>query len=218
MKLPLDYKLPSLFLGNFFCLIPNTNAAFVIIAKNGCAFLKKVAIYNNTNEWVTTEEAHSIVGFSIKSNYLVPVSKMKQYEEKNGKLMKFAVWRDPVVRVTSAYKFFCLEREYRTYFHYLGINESISFERFKDFLVFEWHKKPAINQDEHVRRQVDYYKPRDVDHIIPIENLYSFLENNNIKFKKEQTNKTNVAFEIVNEEDLKNIKEHYKADYKIKLK
>ena len=218
MKLPLDYKLPSLFFGNFFCLIPNTNAAFVVISKNACSFLKKVAIYNDTNEWVTTSKAHDIIGYSAKSNYLVPISKMKKYEEKNGALVKFAIWRDPIDRIASTYKLFCLEREYRAYFHYLGINENISFERFKDFMMFEWNKKSAVNQDEHIRRQVDYYKLRDVDHVISIDSLYPFLDNNNIKFKKEKSNKTNVAFEIVKEEDLAIIKAYYKADYRIRLK
>jgi hypothetical protein len=209
----------SPFMGNFFCLIPNSNAAFVVISKNACTFLKKTAIYSVMGEWVDSfDSAHDIVGYSSKSRYLIPISEMKNYEKKHGKILKFAVWRDPVERIVSTYKLFCIERESRMYFQYLGINEPVSFDRFMEFLNFEWCKQDSILQDEHIRRQVDYYKPKDVDHIVSIENLNQFLKENNIYFRQEHSNKTESAFRITNDKYIESIKKRYKNDYQIRLK
>lgn len=216
MKLPANTILPSPFMGNFFCLIPNTNLAFVAIAKNGVTFLKKVAVFNAMKKWTDRYTANTTVGYHEDSTYLISVKEMSDYEKQNGKLIKFAVWRNPIERIISTYKLFCLEKEYRTYFHYLGLYEDNSFDRFMKFLEFEWHKKDLIKQDEHIRRQVDYYQPEDVDYIVPIFKLYDFLTEHNISFIKEQTNKTSSQFVIKNKEYIKNIKEYYQKDWEIK--
>lgn len=208
--------LPSLFMSNFFCLVPNTSLAFVAISKNAVTFLKKVAIYNATNKWTDEYTAHAIVGYHEDSPYLIPVKEMENYEMKHGRLIKFAVWRSPMERLISTYKYFCLEHEYRQYFHFMGLYDDNSFERFMEFLQFEWDKKDYNNQDEHIRRQVDYYSSKDVDYIVPIERVFDFLKENEVLYIKEKSNKTTTHFIIKNEDYKERINSYYKKDWGIK--
>lgn len=216
MKIPGDTVLPSLFMGNFFCLIPHTNLAFVVISKNAVTFLKKVAIYNDTKEWTDSDKAHAKIGYHEESPYLIPIEKMHNHEKQNGVIVKFAVWRDPIERILSTYKLFCLEKEYRSYFHFLGLYEDNSFDRFMQFLRFEWSKKVPLFQDEHIRRQIDYYQIQDVDFIVPIHKLYDFLNDYKVAFIKEKTNKTTCKFIIESKENIKEIKLYYKKDWEIR--
>lgn len=121
MKIPKDSVVSSPFIGNYYCPIDKTGLAFVVIAKNCVTFLKQLAIYYKTGSVIYTEsQIHDVLGYREKSGYLISFDNMEQFEIDNGKLLKFAVWRDPVERLVSTYKFFCLEREYREYFRYLG--------------------------------------------------------------------------------------------------
>ncbi|PPL03151.1 Sulfotransferase family protein [Parapedobacter indicus] len=205
-------------MGNFFCIIPNTGVAFVAISKNAVTFLKKVAYYNGSREKVWEKgftSVHDLIGYSDGSPYLVPVDKMQEFENKHGVYTKFAVWRDPIERIVSTYKLFCLDGEFRRYFHFLGLVGGTSFDRFVDFLEFEWEKKDPLWQDEHIRRQVDYYNPSEVNYIVNIHNLHSFLTDFNVPFKSEISNKTLSSFELTNEKHLTRIRQYYKADYQI---
>ena len=97
----------SPFMGNYFCEIAHYNMAFVAIAKNAVTYLKSLAIYAKTGTVVSDkEEIHEVVGYSSMNGYLYPVKQLDG-EWGNG-IMKFAVWRDPVERLVSCYKKFCL--------------------------------------------------------------------------------------------------------------
>lgn len=156
-------------------------------------------------------------------NYLIPVSEMPEYEKANGKLMKFAVHRDPVGRFISCYKFFIsevhLRRKRRKYFEYLDLYNDTSFERFVQFAEFELSKSNIENQDAHFRRQSDFYKPEDVDYIVPMEKLSLFLEEKGIPTAT--TTKANATQpsvpEDVTPELIDRIKKLYSADYNIKV-
>lgn len=214
--MPQNAVLPPRFFGNYFCLIPNTNLAFVVIAKNGVTFLKKVAHYNDTGRWVEDFiESHDVIGYTEESPYLIPVEKMSEFEEKNGKRIKFAIWRDPLERVVSTYKLFCLEKQFRTYFHFIGLYHDNSFENFMRFMEFEWTKKYGEIQDEHIRSQIDYYDAKEVDFILPVEKMYDFLKEHKVPFVKEQSNKTDVVFNLENQEYIDKIREYYEGDYNI---
>lgn len=67
----------SPFLGNYFCTIENKNMAFIAIAKVCVTFLKQLAIYYRTGEIVNLPDIHYIVGFTSESDYLIPISEMK---------------------------------------------------------------------------------------------------------------------------------------------
>lgn len=108
-------------MGNYFCLIDQPRLAFVAVAKNGVTYLKKHAIYSRTGLILHDEDCvHDAVGYSADSPYLVPVDQMARYEAEHSSYVKFAVWRDPIERLVSIYKYFCLERVWRIYFNYMG--------------------------------------------------------------------------------------------------
>lgn len=214
-----DKKLvQSPFMGNYFCLVPNTDMAFVIIAKNACTFLKKVAWYNLTGFWIQENtEIHDLIGYRPeKSGFLMSFRQIREAERKrNRPYKKFAVWRDPVDRVISAYKHFCLEGTVRYYFIYLNLHLDTSFDRFVEFVEFELKKSNLLFIDEHVRKQVDYYSSSNVDEIVHIRDLDSFLEGNGVKFKRERSNRTRSVFKSNDDRHLEKIRNWYADDYDI---
>lgn len=213
----IEKPLSSPFFGNYFCIIPNTNIAFVAISKNAVTFLKKVAYYNAYKIWIQDfTEIHNLIGYSDDSPFIVPIQNMRKYEAENGNFVKIAVWRDPIERITSTYSLFCVEREYRSYFHYLGLLNNINFDDFMNFLQYEWSKKTPLWQDEHIRKQSDYYSVSDVDYIVDISKLNCFLNEMNIQFINEHSNETKVNYKIINQSYLDKIKDYYKEDYNIK--
>ncbi|MCL2651250.1 MAG: sulfotransferase family protein [Candidatus Azobacteroides sp.] len=207
----------SRFMGNCFCLLPGFRAAFVVIPKNGITFLKKLAIYFKTDEIIenSNDEVHKFMGYR-NSQYLVPASQMSQYEKENGRMLKFAVWRDPVERFISCYKYFCLERSYHLYFHFLDLYQN-SFEYYMKFVELELSKNNPLYQDDHLRRQSDFYKPDEVDYIVPIHKLNQFLTEKEIPLIEEKANATSVKFELDLSKWEEKIKELYQADYNIKV-
>lgn len=206
------------FRGNYFCLIPNQNIAFLVISKVGNTFLKKVAIYSKTGKWIESSyETHSIIGFNESSPFLIPVNKIFEYEKNYGDLLKFAVWRNPAERLISVYKYFCLAKVYRTYFDAVGLYDNESFDWFLKFVKFELSKNDPQKQDPHIRRQSDHYEVDDVDYIVHIDNLFLFLKSNNIHFKYEYSNKNNIEFHPKSIIQKWKIKYMYSDDYKLKI-
>ena len=214
MKIPYDIRVKSPFLDNYFCLMEKYNMAFVAIAKNAMTYLKNLAIHAQYDIYPAHEDVHNLIGYNERSPYLCPVREMKKRETELGKMIKFAVWRDPVERLVSCYKFFCLEKENRYYFRYLDLYGDNSFDRFMEFVRFELGKTNPLYQDEHIRRQSDYYSPEDVDYIVPIKFLNRFLEEHNIPVPQKEANKTTVDFKLANHY-IDEIKDLYKNDYKI---
>ena len=220
MHIPESKILPSMFMKSSFCLLPGFQAAFVVIPKNAITFLKKLAIYFRTDEIIENKdnEVHKIVGYhNASSTYLVPVSQMPQYEKENGRILKFAVWRDPVKRFISCYKYFCLERNYDPYFHYVDLYQNSSVEYFLNFVGLELSKSNPEYQNEHLRRQSDFYQPDDVDFIVPLNKLNRFLTEHEIPLIEDKANTTSVKFELNSSKWEEKIKELYQADYNIKV-
>lgn len=215
--LPSDMHVRSPFLANYFCLMENYRMAFVVIAKNASSHLRNVFVSSLYGFYPNQAGAHSLVGHNDESPYLCPVSKMQEEEKKFGKMIKFAIWRDPVERLVSCYKHFCLEKTDRFYFHYLALFEDNSFDRFMEFVRFELGKKNPLSQDEHIRRQSDYYRPEDVDYIVPIHKLNQFLEEHGVHVLKKSANETSVKFQLTDRNYIEEIKELYKADYEIEV-
>lgn len=221
MRLKKNEKMESPFFGNYYCIIPNTNYAFLVISKNACTFLKKTAIYKKTGEWLdeTQFKVHSKIGYNPKSSeYLFTNDGLKELEQKNKiKISRFAVWRDPIHRIQSSYKLFCLERELRYYFIYLNMNEKIPFERFMEFIKFELGKIDPLFIDEHIRKQVDYIKENEVEEIVHINDVFDFLRAKGIPFINEKSNKTSVPFQLEDPNIINEIKELYKEDYSMEI-
>ena len=154
---------------------------------------------------------------SEKSDYFIPLSDMQSYEDKNGKVMKFAVWRDPVERFISSYKYFCLERNFFNYYRSIGLYDDNSLENFLKYVEFELTKSNPLFIDVHVRRKVDYYSVADVDYIVPANKLNKFLMENGVELNSNKFNETSVNFELPSKEVEDRIKGLYQNDYKIKI-
>jgi len=217
MRIPEYQPIPSPFTANFFCLLPGFRTAFVTISKNGGTFLAKLAIYFRTDQIIEDKvEIHNTLGYyNPSSRYLIPVSQMPQYEKENGKMLKFAVWRDPLERLVSCYKHFILERNPHRYFHFLDLYHDTSFDRFMEFVEFELKKANPDFQDPHIRKQSDCYRPEDVDFIVPIRKLNRFLTEHKIPLIDDKSNATDIKFEFDAIKWEERIKELYRADYAI---
>lgn len=215
--LPSEMHARSPFLANYFCLMESYHLAFVIIAKNASSHLRNVLASSLYGFYPNQGGAHSLVGYDDASPYLCPVSRMQEKEKESGKMIKFAVWRDPVERLVSCYKHFCLEKANRFYFRYLALFEDNSFDRFMEFVRFELRKSNPVYQDEHIRRQSDYYRPEDVDYIVPIHKLNQFLEEHGVPVLKKSANETSVKFQLTDWNYIEEIRELYKADYEMEL-
>ena len=204
----------SPFSQNYFCLIEKSNMAFVSIFKNGVTHLKALAVYSKTGYYPKdVNEAHDLIGYDETNGYLCIVSRIKDLEMEKGPLLKFAVWRDPIERLVSNYKYFCLEGVYRRYFELVGLYKDTSFERFMEFVRFELGKSDPLFQDEHIRKQSDYYNKEDVDYIVPLNKLNLFLGEHGIPLVKKTVNATYVDFKLKDIDYITEIKELYKADY-----
>lgn len=206
----------SPFFQNYFCLIEKYQVAFVCISKNASTYLKNISIYTKEGDMQLSEnEIHNRVGYSPQNGYLIPVSEISRYEDTYGKLLKFAVWRDPVERLISSYKWFLLEKNWRVYFNWLSLYEDKSFERFLTFVEFELGKSNPKMQDEHIRRQVDYYNVLDVDYIIHIDELNDFLVQNGIPILDNKNNQTRKDKVVITPSQINKIKKMYRDDYSL---
>lgn len=205
----------NLFMGNYFCIMEEYQAAFVTVSKNAVTYLKKIVVYSKENTLPISETPHTYIGFTPDKGFLIPISEMPLYEQKHGKLLKFAVWRDPVERLISAYKCFVIEKKPRYYFYWLDLYTDSSFERFVEFTKFELGKSRVILQDEHIRKQADYYSPSDVDYIVPIEHLNHFLTKHHIPTLKERSNETQDCNLEIEDSVIKDIQKLYLKDYQL---
>ena len=86
-----------------------------------------------------------------------------------------------------------------------------------EFVRFELGKSNPVYQDEHIRRQSDYYRPEDVDYIVPIHKLNQFLEEHGVPVLKKSANETSVKFQLTDWNYIEEIRELYKADYEMEL-
>ena len=209
-------KPPLDFFGCNFCLVEKHRMAFVLISKCGLTFLENIAIYASAGMIPDTEDqTHFYIARVKPERFLVPVSEMSGYEREHKSYLKVAVWRDPVERLISAYKYFILERTFNQYMYMCNLYQDCSFERFLSFVEFELGKANPLWQDEHIRRQSDFYTSAEVDCIVPLSKLNCFLEEKGVDIPEERSNATSVQFELRDEKQIARIKELYRLDYEI---
>lgn len=190
--------------------------AFVLILKCGLTFLENIAIYASIGMIPDRkDQTHFYIARVKPERFLVPVSEMSGYEREHKSYLKVAVWRDPVERLISAYKYFILERTFNRYMYMCNLYQDHSFERFLSFVEFELGKTNPLWQDEHIRRQSDFYTSAEVDCIVPLSKLNCFLEEKGVDIPEERSNATSVQFELRDEKQIARIKELYRLDYEI---
>lgn len=147
-------------MGNYYLVNRRQGWAAVCISKNACTSLKTAVLATRGITPKSKSEVHGTIGFGTDSEYLLPVSSGKPAD-----LLTFAVWRDPVSRFLSNFRHFSVDG---------------SRGRLEDWPcdLDEWIKraeeelkKPVLEQDEHIRRQSDYYSRQDVDAVVGLSDL-----------------------------------------------
>ena len=112
----------------------------------------------------------------------------------------------------SAYAWFILEKNRNRYFQWLDLYADSGFDRFLEFVSFELGKSVPENQDEHIRRQCDYYEGKQVDVIVPLERLDTFLACNQLPVLRKQ-NQSSRRHLSLTDEQRETIRGLYARDY-----
>jgi len=148
---------------------------FVAIAKNGITSLKSMVLQYDYNLEVSGNEniLHDLIGYGLDGYTRISVQESGSPRYRD--YLKFAVYRDPLDRFLSLYSNKIAKGRSSNQRYYLSQGViGASLTKFCQFAEQEL-RKPAIHQDEHIRRQCDYYSPRDVDYVVHLDNLDSFL-------------------------------------------
>ena len=99
------------------------------------------------------------------------------------------------------------------YFKWVNLYQDCSFDRFIDFATFELGKSYPENQDEHIRKQSDYYSAEEVDVIVPLEKLDIFLLHNRLPVLQQQNVTANKQF-VPTDQQKERIRNLYEQDYR----
>lgn len=152
-------------MGNHYLLNRPAGWAAVCISKNACTSLKKAVLEDEGIHLLGKGAIHDAIGYSAESPYLRPVASGKPPD-----LFSFAVWRDPIERFASTYRHFALDGHPGRLTR-LPADPDAWIDAAEKELA-----KPVLEQDEHLRRQSDYYRAADVDAIVGIGDLSPWLE------------------------------------------
>lgn len=79
--------------------------------------------------------------------------------------------------------------------------------------AFELGKSDPENQDEHIRRQSDYYRAEDVDVIVPLEKLDTFLLHNRLLVLQQLNETADRRFDATDRQK-ERIRALYEQDYR----
>ena len=115
--------------------------------------------------------------------------------------IKFAIYRDPIERFYSA----C---------HFPGYDANEVIKEFTGYTL-----PNGICKDQHMRRQSDYYKLSEVDYVVKLEDLNTFLDTMfNYNTESRRIHKHPVFEDVdltLSEDEMKIVKDYYAADWEI---
>jgi hypothetical protein len=186
---------------------------FVAIAKNASSSLQKI-VYQCEIGGEPPRMIHEYFGHHIDGKRRINFEQAQAPPYNH--FLKFAVYRDPISRFLSCYANKVMRVEPQdAFYRYYGLNE-ISLDQFISFA--EWHLKVRSieEQDEHLRAQSDFYSSNQVDHIVDIQFLNSFLEKElSINQQRKDNSSEQNLPRITNQQSLR-IKELYERDFLIR--
>lgn len=186
---------------NFYCHIKD-NLYFVVISKCACTSIKKYILDLHHIQYQDVTDIHDLIG-NCENDFLTLVSHKDRLPND---AIRFAVYRDPVERAISSYHYLTLPiNSYRQY-------QISDFDSYLELCKTHLSRDP-LYCDEHIRRQVAYYKEDDVDFVVNIHRLNEvLLARYNIQLSVE--NKSTYSTSITNDQ-IATLKELYKDDYSI---
>lgn len=153
-------------MGNYYLLNLRWRWAAVCISKNACTALKMAVLRDEGIDCGEGKDAvHNFIGYDAGSLYLHPVSSGRPLG-----FHCFAVWRDPLDRFTSAYRHFALDKNWGR----LGAIGPDP-DDWIEYAATEL-RKDALMQDEHLRKQCDYYDIHQIDDLVSIGELSGFFQ------------------------------------------
>jgi glycosyltransferase involved in cell wall biosynthesis len=172
---------------------------FVAIPRNAVTNLKHIVLQHDYGLDVSSnhEVAHDIIGYCLDGYTRIPMKDAKKTCYRD--YLKFAVYRDPVDRFLSLYA------------NRVAKGHS-SLERFRRFAEKEL-RKPSLLQDEDIRPQGLYYQPEDVDCVVALEDLDSFLRSKLNVPAETWLNRSTAMKETPSMRDQELIMRMYKDDY-----
>lgn len=177
--------------------------AAVCISKNACTSLKQRVCLDLGVSLSRKEEIHDHIGYSTSSPFLHAVALGPPAGYRT-----FAVWRDPAERFISVYKHFAIEK------HASRIPcSSLDIDAWIDWVEREL-QKPIQTQDEHARRQVDYYSPEDVDVIVTLDDLNEWFYQQGHGHLRAM-NRSHAEIVVLTEDQRARIRAIYEEDYKL---
>lgn len=178
----------------------------VDVAKCGCSTIGKIAssyYQSNPNEGYCTNKMYLGVSYAIDID-----------EARERKVKAFAVYRDPLARWKSFYKNKIVDSHggsplVETY-NLFGK----SVDEILDITEKELTCYDAMDVDWHIRKQCDFYQESDVEFIVPIEYLDSFLTEQGIEVIERQNSSGQYHIDLTSEQE-ERIKKLYAADYEL---
>jgi len=202
---------------NLFFLCHKHRLMFLGIAKNASTTLKHIMYREEFG--VATQDVpaaiHKAWGWGTQTGRTIDLGDAEGLQAYSG-YTRFAVYRDPVARFLSTYHNKVLYSDMPHVYYVENRLEGMALDHFINVVETILKMKNPLHIDEHLRPQAWYYRPEDVDYIVPLESLPDFLQTRFGIQAGPARNKTRLPRIAANRRQLARIREIYACDYAIK--
>lgn len=193
---------------NVFIVNHKRQHKFVSIAKGGITTLKHVTAIDDGIKVNDKKQIHSNYPSIPDGKRVVAIG-----DNKFDKYTKVAIYRDPTSRFLSWYNDKIMH-VYQPYLIKLGFLQDNSLERTFEFLNFELGKTEPEWIEEHVRPQSKIYSPKDIDKLVQMSDIDSYVSSIGSTTVK-NTNKSKKSLTELPKWAEQELKKLYKDDYQL---